>query len=417
MTRPLRIVLIKDGEPLPQLCAPWTLRTGNLARELASRGHDVTWLSSTFMHYEKKLFCEKDHVEEMPDGYQLRLLSAGQYRRNISVGRFLHHIRFSSRVLAALFSDPKPPDIIISCVPTLENAAVSLLYGRRFRIPVVLDIRDLWPEIFVTYAPPAAQPALRLILSPYFAFTSTLFSKATSLVSSTFGCLKWAQGLGRRQKQTMLQDRVFYHGAHEILGQVPPDPFVPTSGLRTLFAGSISRGYDLTPILNVARKLASQPNPPHFFFAGQGDRYDSLTRKYGELPNVTFTGWLKRAQIYALSQTCHVGWLPLADGTDDYLPNKVFEYASMGLATAVPSIGEAGRLVLENEMGFHYRDEESLQAMLLTLKPGDDALEQWKRQGLVYFQKHGNAKVCSSNFADHVEMLVSSGTSMLSTDR
>lgn len=402
---PLRIVLVKDGEPFPQFIAPWTLRTGNLARELARRGHDVTWYSSTFMHYEKKLFCAGDLVEERPEGYRMHLLSAGEYSKNISLKRLLHHLQFGYRLFRSLLAQQVPPDLVVCCIPTLEAAAACWLYTRRHRIPLLLDIRDPWPEVLVTYSPPKAQKVLRRLISPYFAFSARLFRQAKSLTSCSWSFLQWAQDFSGRNQAQRDHDRVFYHGAHEILGQISPDPIVETKGLRTLFAGSISRGYDLEPVLSAAATLSSQPDPPHFFLAGQGDRYDSLVARYGSLPNVTFMGWVPRAKIYALAQTCHVGWLPLGEGTEDYLPNKVFEYASMGLATAVPSLGEAGRLVTQQDMGFYYRDQEELLSILSQLRPTQNPLERWKNKGLNYFREQGDAKVCSRDFADHIEAM------------
>ena len=405
---PLRIILVKDGEPLPQLCRPWTLRTGNLARELSRRGHDVTWYSSTFMHYEKKHYCQGDLIEEMPEGYRMHLLAAGEYSKNISAKRLLHHLQFGYRLWQSLRSQTSPPDLVVCCIPAIEAAAACLLYTRWRRLPLILDIRDPWPEVIVAYSPPRLQKLLRFLASPYFALSRRLFCRAKSLTSCSQSFLSWAQGFARRTPVQREFDRVFYHGAHEVHGQIPPEPVLPTTGLRTLFAGSISRGYDLEPVLSVAAKLAAQPDPPHFFLAGQGDRYDSLLSRYGALPNVTFMGWLPRAKVYALAQTCHVGWLPLGEGTEDYLPNKVFEHASMGMATAVPTLGEAGRMVCEHGMGFTYRDQNELFSILSQLRPDENPLQRWKENGLAFFREQGDAKVCSNSFADHVEAVAMS---------
>lgn len=399
--RPLRVALIKDGEPFPQMIAPWTLRSGNLAAALAQRGHDVTWYCSTFMHYEKSFFTIADTTDERPEGYRMKLLHSGGYQRNISFQRYLHHARLGRKVYRELRAN-STPDILVCCVPIIETALACWLYARERKIPLLLDIQDPWPEVFVTYAPPRLQPLIRSALSPYFALAGFLFRKATSLVSCSEGFLDWAHRLSGRSPDPS-SDQVFYHGAHDVLGAIAPDPIQATAGLRSLYAGAISRTYNLEPVLQYAVGAAERQDQHHLFLAGQGDRYQGLRDRYERLPNVTFLGWLQREQVYALAQTCHLGWLPLADDRDDFLPNKPFEYAALGLAIASSSRGEAGRLIEKFDLGLFYRDPDDLARQLTSLTPGQSRLQTWRENGRRFFANHGDARVCAASFADHVE--------------
>lgn len=399
--RPLRVTLVKDGEPFPQFIAPWTLRSGNLAVALAERGHNVTWYCSTFMHYEKSFYTTADTTEERPEGYRMRLLHSGGYQRNISPQRYLHHARLGRKVYRELRENPTP-DVIVCCVPIIETALACWLYARQHKVPLMLDIQDPWPEVFVTYAPARLQPLIRAALSPYFALAGYLFAKADSVVSCSDGFLEWAHRLSGRT-QDASRDRVFYHGAHDVLGKISPDPVLSTTGLRSLYAGAISRTYDLNPVLQYATKAAERGDEHHLFLAGQGDRYQELRERYERLPNVSFLGWLQREQVYALAQTCHLGWLPLADDRDDFLPNKPFEYAALGLAIASSSRGEAGRLIERFDLGLSYQDADDLARQLSSLTPSEPRLKSWQENGRRFFASHGDAKVCAAKFADHVE--------------
>ncbi len=408
-SRPLRIALIKDGEPFPQFIAPWTLRSGNLAVALAERGHDVTWYCSTFMHYEKEFYATLDTTEERPEGYRMRLLHSGGYRRNISPQRYLHHARLGAKVYENLRQSPKPFDLIICCVPIIETALACWLHARAQKIPLILDIQDPWPEVFVTYAPRRYQAFVRGVLAPYFLLAGGLFRRADSVVSCSEGFLEWGQQLAGRDSRQCDRDRVFYHGAHDMVGKIAPCPIVETSGLRSIYAGAISRTYDLEPVLQLALAQAERGDSHHIFLAGQGDKYQALRNQYEQLPNVTFLGWMQRDQVYALAQTCHLGWLPLAEGRDDFLPNKPFEYAALGLAIANSSQGEAGRLIERHQMGFFYKDTAHLISQVPHLMPGQKTLETWRRNGRRFFSTQGDAKVCAGYFADHVENVAAQG--------
>ena len=55
--RKLKVWLIKESEALP-LGTGRLMRTGSLAEYLSRKGHDVTWWASTFIHKEKRYFCD-----------------------------------------------------------------------------------------------------------------------------------------------------------------------------------------------------------------------------------------------------------------------------------------------------------------------------------------------------------------------
>lgn len=405
----LRVAIVKDGETFPHLCAPWTLRTGNLNREMARRGHDVTWYSSTFMHNEKEFYATEETVEEREEGYRMHLLPAGGYRRNISFARWLHHTRLARRLYPILKAQPGL-DVVVCAIPILEVAAACLLFCKHRGIPLILDIQDPWPQTFVSYAPAPLRGLVRAVLTPYFLGAARLFGQADSLVACSAGFLEWAQRLSRRSESRRSRDRVVYHGAHDVRGIVSPDPMLVTRGLRSIYMGAFAGIYDLEPIAALAEAQAARGDDHHFFLVGQGGvRYEKLRERLGKLPNVTFTGWIPREQAYALAQTCHLGWLPLTEGTEDFLPNKPFEYASMGLAVATSSKGESGRLVTDHGLGFRYHPEkpEELLSRVASLAPGAGELEVWRSRCPEFSRCVGDAQVCTEEFADHIERIIS----------
>jgi glycosyltransferase involved in cell wall biosynthesis len=401
----LRIAIVKDGETFPHLCAPWTLRIGNLAREMARRGHQVTWYSSTFMHNEKELYAPEETVEEREEGYRMHLLHAGTYQKNISWARWLHHARLAWRLYPTLRA-AGDLDVVVCCIPILECAAACMLFCKQHRVPLVLDIQDPWPQTFVTHAPPSLRPLVRTVLAPYFYGSSQLFGRADSLVACSAGFLNWAQRLGRRPGERCSRDRVIYHGAHQAAAQIPPDPMVPTRGLRSIYMGAFGGIYNLEPIAELAEAQAARGDDHHFFLVGQGgERYQRLKARLEGLPNVTFTGWMPREAVYALARTCHLGWLPLDSDTEDFLPNKPFEYAALGLAVATSSSGESGRLVTEHGLGFRYDTlaREEFLARVCELTPESEQLRQWRQRGQEFSRLAGDAQVCIEQFGDHVE--------------
>src|SRR5690606_24689832 len=67
--------------------------------------------------------------------------------------------------------------------------------------PVVIDVRDPWPDVFLTAVPPACQPALRLALGGYFRQAQRICHSASGLTGVSQTYLDWALSLARRKQK------------------------------------------------------------------------------------------------------------------------------------------------------------------------------------------------------------------------
>jgi glycosyltransferase involved in cell wall biosynthesis len=404
-----RIALVKDGEPLPQFCGGRPLRVGNLAAELATRGHEVVWFTSTFQHQKKTKLSPRDR-QEWIDGYRLCYLESGGYSRNISPARWAHHTRFAFSLFQELRRTPRP-DLIVCCIPMLEAAVTCVAASRKFGVPVVLDIRDPWPEVFVDLVPRRFRRFARAILWPYFAVARQLFRNATSLTACSVGFLKWAQSMADRDQSRCRDDLVVYHGAHDLKSDGDLSPIRkrwPTASgvLRHVYLGAFGRNYDFETMVEVIEKL-TPTGAHHFFFIGAGSRQlNDLQAKLQDNPRVTFTGWLDRADAYKLTQTCSLGWIPLRQEMQGFLPNKPFEYASLGLGVVVSEVEELRWLVDAHKFGVTFSQGDSTALLKTIAGLTKDARNELAKNARTFWLKSGDARQCAKRFADHLEMLL-----------
>ena len=149
----MRIWLIQDGEPLRGIDAgtrDW--RCGLLSRALAARGHEVLWWASTFDHAQKKHRYKEPCTVEITSGVKIRLLHGPGYGSNKSLKHFLHQ-RAIARAFAQDTEDFSVPDIIVCSMPLPELAEQAIIYGQKYHVPVVIDVRDQWPDIYLTMFP------------------------------------------------------------------------------------------------------------------------------------------------------------------------------------------------------------------------------------------------------------------------
>jgi len=357
--KPLRIWLIQHGEPPPTLIDSGAFRTARLSRELAARGHDVTYWTSSFWHHKKILYCEDNRVETV-DGYKLRILHAGKYDSNHSIQRYMHHKKMA-RLFAEESRKLEKPDVIVAALPIHYCALEAVKYAMEVHVPVIVDIRNYWPDNFLLLFPKRLEWLGRLFFWNDFQVTKQALKNATSLVSMMGQLLDWglAQYAGRHRGP---DDQVFFLGGDKLDTSTNADALTlfPEIVERiderfvVSYVGSFSHFNHPMVIIEAAKRLKSMGFEDQFLFllAGAGDYHDTCVSAAAELNNVLFPGWVETKQISALNTVSSVGVVP---SIEEYtFPNKVFSYLGSGLPILSSAKGDLKDLLAEHNAGYYF---------------------------------------------------------------
>ena len=146
---PMRVWLLHIGEDLPVDGAVRRFRYSYLAEALAERGHDVLRWAPTFRHNTKRHRFADDRRVEVGPRYAIQFVHSPGYRRNVGLQR-LRAYRALGRRIRGLMRREQPPDVLVAAIPSLEWADAAVAYGRARSIPVIVDVRDPWPDVFST---------------------------------------------------------------------------------------------------------------------------------------------------------------------------------------------------------------------------------------------------------------------------
>jgi glycosyltransferase involved in cell wall biosynthesis len=369
----VRIWFIKIGEPLPVEREARVYRYNGFTKALARRGHDVTWWTASFSHTVKRAVAPPDSME-IVDGVRVEMLGAPEYRRNVSVRRYLHHLVFA-RKLRARFDSETAPDVIVCSFPTVEACAVAVEYGARHRVPVMLDVRDEWPDEYVRLLPRALRRVGRWVLEPEFRRTARVFRAATAITGVSERQVEYGLAFAKRSATWM--DKVFY------LGYQPRtvDPAAVAAARERLFARGVRReafvvtfggtagiSRPIAPIIDAVRALRPEL-AIQLVLAGGGDDMRAYREQAADLPDVIFPGWLNAAELAALLDMTSVAIAPYHPDSAMSFPLKFFDY----MAAAVPIVtscgGEVRELFTARESGLFYEafDVEGLVRVLRRL--------------------------------------------------
>lgn len=351
----MKVWLVTIGEPVPIDDAnnERLHRTGYFARFLADYGHDVIWWTSTFDHFRKRHLFEADTFLSINERLQIKLLHGCGYRTNVSFSRIRDHRQIANKFSKLIRKSENKPDIIVSALPTIELCLESVKYTKEVGIPVVLDMRDMWPDIFIDSAPMPVRPLARLLLSSMFDNAKIACSGASAITGITEAFVEWGLNCGRRQRTNL--DRSFPMGYRsdpppikKILeaGKFWDSQGIPANSndLNVCFFGTLGKQFDLDMVIRAAKVLNEQKKTVHFVICGTGERLHYYQQLSANLPNIIFPGWVDAAAIYVLMRRSSVGIDPLPQRYDFLatINNKAIEYMSAGL----PIVSSPGRGVL-----------------------------------------------------------------------
>ena len=378
--KPMKIWLVTIGEPLPLGISKDDRlhRTGQFARYCASKGHEVVWWTSTFDHFRKQHHFEGDKTMAHSRWLKIMLLRGCGYARNVSLGRLRDHRQLAEKFARAA-EQMEVPDVIVAALPTIELCSACVDFGKRHAVPVVLDARDMWPDIFAEAVPRVAQPAARLLLRPLYKMAERACSEATAIIGITDAFVDWGVRRGKRGRRAF--DRSFPI-AYEATEPAPEkigaaDRFWDELGIYrdspemvVCYFGNVGVQLDLEHAVEGAWSLYRQGSRTRLVLCGSGERLEEYRKKSAGCPNVLFPGWVDGARIWSLMRRSHAGLDPLPCRYDFLatINNKAVEYLSAGLPViSSPQSGVLYELLRTESCGMSY-DSGSAEGLLKRLE-------------------------------------------------
>ncbi len=391
-------------------------RTGMLAEQLVAAGHDVVWWSSAFDHFSRRLRSPVDTRIAQGPGLSVYYLDGMAYRRNVSLARLRNHYQVA-RAFARLAPSEPPPAVILSSLPTLELCDAAVKFGTRRGIPVALDVRDLWPDVFFDLVPGAVRPIARHLAPWMTAQLRRSTTGAAAILGVTDAFVDWGAGAARRPRT--INDRAFPMGYSE---RVPPDHElqraaefwddngIPATGSRPVvcFFGTFGWMFDFETVLKAAAML-NHGTGVRLVLCGGGERLEQLRQAAAGLDNVLFPGFVGPAEIWTLMRRSVAGLAPYRAfrNFDDNLPNKPIEYLSAGLPVVASQVRVLTSLIDEHACGLTYAhgDAPALAAALSAI--GEDAVRQqaMATRARALFEHRYVAERVYSEMAGHLEGL------------
>ena len=369
--------ILQTGEPLHcDVGDPRPMRAINLSDKLIDAGHNVILWSSSFYHQEKKHRSKQYKVHKINDNLEIRLIPSCGYKNHIGVGRLVDHAQLAWNLQALLKREKETPDVAFIGYPPIEASAVMSRWLKNRGIPAMLDVKDLWPSIFVEAFPAVFKPFARILFHPYFYLAKRTMQEVDGISTMSNGFLSWCLSFANKSQRK--NDRIVRLTALSSVASASEldsaklwwkDLGVSSDSPSVFFTGTFSTAFDFYPIYIAAKSI----NSCQFILCGHGPCLDQVKELMQDLPNVIFPGWIDKFQIESLAKMSIATLAPYKNVKNFTLniPNKIVDSLLLGLPILSPLTGEVESLINSRKVGFTYNNKSLLASHIQSLINND----------------------------------------------
>ena len=362
----MRVWIIQTAEPMHiDHGSVRSMRAMNLADALVDSGHEVIIWTSAFMHSTKTHRTRFFKTHKINSKLNINLIPSIGYKKNISIKRIIDHIQLALNLRFRLKNNLNDsPDIVFIGYPPIEISFLTVNLFSKKNIPTVVDVKDLWPTIFLEFCPDFFRPILRIILSPYYFMAKSTFKKVDYLSAMSQEYIDWIHKFSKRKSKnidliTPLTSKLRNNSALELFQAEKwwSNFNVSKKNIRRFcFVGYFNSMYDFKIIKELALKYLEEKVDCQFVLCGSGgEAFVKVKKLFSGIDNVIFPGWIDPPKIEYLSQCC-VGSIMPYKNIENFklnITNKVSDSLAYGLPIITTLEGALKKLIEENEIGFY----------------------------------------------------------------
>ena len=326
-------------------------RSYEFSRSLVKRGYKVTILTSSKLN--DSLANGKKKSDEYIEGVHVIYLKTPYSTYMPFKKRLYSFMDFSIRAILAGIRI-KRYDLIFATSTPLTVAIPGIILSFLRRVPMVFEVRDLWPEVPIQMG--VIKNSLLIKLLRWFeAFT---YRHSNHIIALSPGMAKGILATGVAiNKVTMIPNFCnldFFKPEKSNINNLGKLEY--NNNPIIAYCGAISYANNLELIIHAAEKLQKMNNPVIFVIAGEGSLKPKLEKltKVKKLKNVIFLGKINKyevVELYRKAIACLILFknLPILSTNS---PNKFFDALAVGRPIITNMGGWIGNLVENYKIGF-----------------------------------------------------------------
>ena len=370
----------------PEPCAA-SNRLSSLAESLAERGHRVTVFTGMPSFPWGKVHADyrgKSSCTERAGNVRIERRRAFVAENGERGGRARGWISLSLAVTRAILFSRERFDTVVVSSPPITMSLPALLGAWRHRARLVIDVRDVFPDMGVRLGVWKADGPIVRALG---AAVGALYRQAALVVAVTPSARRSILEHGVPADRVLLAPNGFAFSQ----GVVPRPERSPRRPFTIAYAGNMGLATGLGMLLDAAALLRDRDDL-RFVLAGGGlDAAKLQARIVSEgLNNVEFRGVVTRRESLELLALADATIVPLHRGLTDAIPSKMFDALAIGCPMILSARGESVELLTRSETGLHVEpnDAVALARGIVECCNNRETLERRSLNGQRFVREH-----------------------------
>ncbi len=322
---------------------PGSIRSYVFAKHLIKRGHEVFVITTSRDIYQKN---RKNMTNESKiNVIWIRVSYSNRMKFIRRLWAFSQFALFSTYYALRL-----KPDLVFATSTPLTVAIPAVIAKKRYKCPMVFEVRDLWPEMIISMGA-VKNP---IIIHLMYLMETISYKNANHLIALAPGIKKGIMNYGiSTEKISFIPNGCDLNMFNtKIVQDEGKENFI------IAYTGAHGMANSLDIVLNSAIELKKTGHTNiNIVLVGEGSEKKRLQNLVinNDLDNVTFIEPMSKKELAIFLNKVDVGLqilAPVKGFQESTSPNKFFDYCSAGLPILITYQGWISRLVSENNMGW-----------------------------------------------------------------
>lgn len=305
-------------------------------------------VTSDFNHRTKAYYKSESHTS-----IPIERLHVSPYNKNLSIKRIISHLSFARKLNNYLRQIKDMPDLVYCSMPSSSAAFVAGKFCKKYKIPFIIDVIDLWPDSLIPIMP--HRKYVKALLSPWQMITHSAYKMANYISGESKKYAEEAHNINKvaPYSHTYLgvnQKKInSFISESDILLEKPEDEFWIGYG------GSLGQSYDFEVILEGLRYLKQKNVKYKMWFIGDGEKapYIHKIADQNDL-NITITGRLDYKDFLKYLSYCDIAINTFKEGTLVVHSYKFNDYVATGCYILNNLLGETAEMVDRYKIGKNF---------------------------------------------------------------
>ncbi|WP_101842479.1 glycosyltransferase family 4 protein [Halobacillus sp. Marseille-P3879] len=385
----------------------------DLAKELVSKGHNVTIFAASFNHQKREEQQKYDKGNEYViydyNGVKFYWIKTPKYYKN-DYRRILNMLLYTYRTNKLVKKVEGTPDIIIGSLMHPLAAILGYKISKKLKTKFYFEERDLWPQSLIDLGKISSKSVIVKVLSKLELF---LYKKADKIIVLFDKAPKYVKKRGIKSEKIIYLPNGVDFNLYKVEKKLP-DLYLNTlyklkDKFLLVYTGAHGLANNLGSMLEIAEKVYDQDENIHFLLVGDGPEKDKIIRQADEknLKNLTFLPSIQKDCIPSLLKYANAGIITMHNAEVykwGISLNKMFDYMAACLPIVMLS-NLQDTIISKQNLGIVSSNVDNIAERIVKLSNNKALLEKYSVNSFMYGKQNHSweklAEKLETNFYDN----------------